>query len=157
MFHPTRGKPLSGTAFSSILVAVSLALATCSNPSVPAPTPLLESQASTAGTPSRGEALYAANCQICHGDQEGTGATGSVPLHNENGHTWHHPDVQLEEWIMNGKSGFSQMPAFRDKLDESEVDAILGYIKTWWTEDQQASQAGISQRYLQALDQQKQG
>ncbi len=33
---------------------------------------------------------------------------------------------------MNGKLGFGQMPAFHDKLTESEVNVILTYIKTWW-------------------------
>ena len=57
---------------------------------------------------------------------------------------------------MNGKSGFGQMPAFQDKLSESEVDAILAFIKTWWTEAQRQGQADISQRYQEALDRQRQ-
>ena len=47
------------------------------------------------------------------------------------------------------------MPAFGDKLTEPEVDAILTFIKTWWTSNQQASQADISQRYQEALDKQQ--
>jgi hypothetical protein len=49
------------------------------------------------------------------------------------------------------------MPPFKDKLTELEVDAILIYIKTWWTEDQRERQADISQRYQEALDRRKQG
>ena len=45
---------------------------------------------------------------------------------------------------------------FREKLNEQQVDAILAYIKTWWTEEQRKGQADISQRYQEALDRQKQ-
>ena len=49
------------------------------------------------------------------------------------------------------------MPAFKDKLADEEVEAVLAYIKTWWTIEQQADQADISKRYQDALDRQKKG
>lgn len=104
-----------------------------------------------------GEELYSANCQSCHGDRNGEGGTGLAPPHNDTGHTWHHPDAQLKERIFNGTIGFGQMPTFKDKLVDEEVDAILSYIKTWWTIEQQADQADISKRYQDALDRQKKG
>ena len=104
-----------------------------------------------------GAKLYFGHCQSCHGDREGVAATAGAPFHNETGHTWHHPDAELKTWIKNGKSGFGQMPAFQDKLSELEVDAILSYIKTWWTEAQRQGQADISQRYQDAYDRQRQG
>lgn len=61
---------------------------------------------------------------------------------------------------LSGKSrtiGFGQMPAFKDKLADEEVEAVLAYIKTWWTIEQQADQADISKRYQDALDRQKKG
>ena len=47
------------------------------------------------------------------------------------------------------------MPAFQDKLSASELDAILAYIKTWWTDTQRQTQADISQRYQEAPNNQK--
>ena len=47
------------------------------------------------------------------------------------------------------------MPAFQHKLTNPGVDAVLTYIKTWWTPDQRDGQADISQRYQEALDRQK--
>ena len=47
------------------------------------------------------------------------------------------------------------MPAFKDKLAEEEVDAILVLIKTWWGPDQRETQADISRRYQQALEKQR--
>ena len=104
-----------------------------------------------------GEELYVANCQTCHGDRNGEGVTGLAPPHNDTGHTWHHPDAQLKERIFNGTIGFGQMPAFKDKLADEEIEAVLAYIKTWWTIEQQADQADISKRYQDALDRQKKG
>ena len=111
---------------------------------------------SASGSPqdalARGAELYVVNCQLCHGDREGQGATPGAGPHNESGHTWHHPDAQLKEAIFNGKKGLGLVPPFNDKLTEQEVDAILAYIKTWWTEDQRRGQADLSRRYQEALD-----
>ncbi len=94
-------------------------------------------------TVGRGGELYVVNCQMCHGDQQGQGGIGAPP-HNQGGHTWHHPDAQLKDWVMNGKLGLGQMPGFKEKLTESEIDQVLTYIKTWWTEEQREAQADVS-------------
>ena len=100
---------------------------------------------------TRGAELYAANCQSCHGDQQGQGGLGAPP-HNQDGHTWHHADAQLKVWILDGKLGMDPTHAFKDKISESELDSILAFIKTWWTPDQRESQADITRRYQKALD-----
>ena len=107
----------------------------------------------TADTLARGAELYAANCQVCHGDRDGRGGTGGAPPHNEEGHTWHHPDAQLKDWVLNGKLP-GAMPAFGHQLTEEDVEAILAFIKTWWTEDQRETQADVSRRYQEAFEQQ---
>jgi mono/diheme cytochrome c family protein len=100
--------------------------------------------------------LYQLNCLACHGDREGKGGSGPAPPHNAQGHTWHHPDAQLKEWVLNGRL-FGGMPAFKEQLSEADVEAILAHIKTWWTEEQRQSQADVSRRYQEALDKQKKG
>ncbi len=150
----------------TILVSV-LGLAACSSEQEPLPASAkfiattrasqVEIQEPPAETADSGAKLYAASCLSCHGDRKGEGGTGLAPSHNETGHTWHHPDAQLKERIFNGTIGFGQMPAFKDKLTEEEVNAVLTYIKTWWTEEQRADQADISKRYQDALDKQKRG
>ena len=94
---------------------------------------------------------------MCHGDSNGAGGRGGAPIHNDRGHTWHHPDAQLRGWVLNGKLGFGSpgMPALVDNLTEPEVDTILTFIKSWWTTDQRDSQADISERYQDALDKKK--
>jgi mono/diheme cytochrome c family protein len=143
----------------SALVAMavaSLALVACLGATPPSPAPAstmaTKVQGASVATIDMGAELYAAHCQVCHGDREGRGTGPGAPPHNEAGHTWHHADAQLKDWIINGKLGFGQMPAFGGKLTEPEVDAILRHIKTWWTPEQRETQADVSRRYQEALD-----
>ena len=108
-------------------------------------------QVETGGSGGEGARLYAANCQVCHGDREGQGATGGAAPHNDTGHTWHHPDAQLRDWILNGKFP-GAMPSFKAALTEEQVDTILSYIRSWWTTEQRETQADVSQRYQAALE-----
>ena len=156
--------------FSHIVsISTIVALAACSGTEVPSSTPMptiqtppaVDAAIEPASTPGKGSVegsdLYAANCQVCHGDSNGAGGRGGAPIHNDRGHTWHHPDAQLRGWVLNGKlgSGSAGMPALGDKLTEPEVDAILTFIKSWWTTEQRDSQADISERYQDALDKQQ--
>ncbi len=52
---------------------------------------------------------------------------------------------------MNGKP-FTAMPGFADELSREDAESILAYIKTWWTDQQRAEQAEVSERYQEALD-----
>ena len=97
--------------------------------------------------------LYAQRCQSCHGNLAGNGNDGVAPLHNQLGHTFHHPDAQLVDVVLLGKP--PGMPSFGDQLTEEEVEAILDYIKTSWSESDRAIQADISERYQAALDSQQ--
>lgn len=81
------------------------------------------------------------------------------PKHNANGHTWHHPDCELIEVILTGTSpmtemmremmappGAPTMPAWREKLSDDEIDAVLAYIKTMWTDEQRAVQEQVTRQ-----------
>ena len=118
-----------------------------------APTPTL-----TALT--RGEQLYNANCLVCHQGATGGAMMDYPPRHNANGHTWHHPDCELIQIILSGGDEMTEMmrqmmnpnpdaprmPAWKDKLSREDIDAILAFIKTWWTEDERQAQARITQQ-----------
>jgi mono/diheme cytochrome c family protein len=97
-----------------------------------------------------GRALYLEHCAACHGvDLEGqpdwrrSGADGVYPAppHYESGHTWHHDDAMLIDYITRGGQAVlneqgvpfnSGMPGFGSVLDEQEIEAILDYIKSTW-------------------------
>ena len=103
-----------------------------------------------------GRVLYAASCQICHGDRAGVGRAPLAPSHGPQGHTWHHPDGQIMEIILDGTnvlrenmglpSSAMEMPPFKGILTTAEAEAILSYIKMGWTQEQRNSQAGLPER-----------
>lgn len=82
------------------------------------------------------------------------------PKHNANGRTWHHPDCQLIDIVLNGSGAMGdmmrrmmgpseevpRMPQFRTTLSEEQVRDILAYIKTWWTKEQRLIQERITQQ-----------
>ena len=105
---------------------------------------------------ARGAKVYATSCRPCHGDRQGRGSIGRAHPHNEMGHTWHHPDAQLKEWILHGKPGpgFSIMPGFK-YLRGHDVEAVLALIKTWWTDEQREIQEDFSWRYDRAINKKK--
>lgn len=100
-------------------------------------------------TLERGAALYAEHCASCHGARlEGQPnwsrrlPDGSYPAppHDETGHTWHHPDSWLFSIVKRGGAdsaprGFpSKMPAFGEKLADTDIWMVLEFIKTTWPE-----------------------
>lgn len=107
-----------------------------------------------------GQALYMQHCASCHGaNLEGQPnwrtrmANGRLPAppHDETGHTWHHPDDLLFGIVKFGvvppyapPNYQSDMPAFKDKLSDAEIHAILNYIKSTWPKDILAEQQEIT-------------
>jgi len=98
-----------------------------------------------------GATLYANNCAECHGanlegapDWKKPLPDGSLPPppHDRSGHTWHHPDSLLLNIVANGGDPAfnSKMPAFKDKLSEEEMAAILEFIKSKWGKDEREFQ-----------------
>jgi mono/diheme cytochrome c family protein len=109
-----------------------------------------------------GRALYVEHCAACHGiDLEGQpdwrspDANGLYPAppHDETGHTWHHDDAMLLDYISRGGQAVlddmgvtftSGMPGFGSVLSEHEIETILDYIKSTWPQrirDQQAARS----------------
>ena len=98
-----------------------------------------------------GRTIYEKNCLVCHGEaRTGRGGLANAPVHGPDGHTWHHPDGQLRELIL-GALDYPQktMPSFVGKLTDSEVDAVLEYIKTNWDTPQLEYQAEVSRNELE--------
>ena len=120
--------------------------------------PVEGADASNAQLVALGEVLYQQYCASCHGAElEGQpnwrlrDENGYLPAppHDETGHTWHHPDEQLFEITKIGTEAFvgrgyrSNMIGFEDQLDDSEIWAILSFIKSQWPPRIQAAQPQI--------------
>ena len=102
-----------------------------------------------------GQQVYAQNCAACHGPngegqfpdnpraRDANGRYGAPP-HDDNGHTWHHDDDLLYQIVREGGMGnpedFNPMPSFGDQLSDGEIEAVIFYIKTFWTEEQRQNQ-----------------
>lgn len=109
----------------------------------------------------RGRQVYEQHCASCHGILgEGAetwkkqNAMGELPPppHNDQGHTWRHSDSMLIQMILKGwrdpfnKTDHLTMPAFKGRLTNDEVQAVIDYLKTLWTEEQRAYQAKETNR-----------
>lgn len=115
--------------------------------------------ASSAEVIEQGRQIYADQCASCHGAQlEGQPdwrtplPSGRLPAppHDASGHTWHHPDDVLFRIVKEGTAAIvgggyeSDMPGFGDVLSDSEIRAVLAYIKSTWPERERAYQQNVS-------------
>ena len=122
------------------------------------PSPTLQADPANVTQVAAGQAIYAANCASCHGDQlqgqpnwKERKADGklSAPPHDATGHTWHHPDQQLFDIVKRGVAAIvpnyaTDMIGFGDKLSDQDIWNVLAYIKSRWPADIQAKQAEIT-------------
>jgi mono/diheme cytochrome c family protein len=94
-----------------------------------------------------GQQVYTSFCAGCHGgnlegqpDWRKKLPMGNLPAppHDETGHTWHHADQWLFEIIKYGGRYHaparyrSAMPAYQEMLSDTEVWAVLAFIKSRW-------------------------
>lgn len=106
-----------------------------------------------------GSALYQGHCASCHGAElEGQPnwrslnpeGTLPAPPHDESGHTWHHGDQLLFEYVKHGgaktmasrgaASFKSAMPGFVGALSDDEIWDVLAYLKSHWSQRARAYQ-----------------
>ena len=75
-----------------------------------------------------GEELFAQNCAFCHGSS-GQG-TRRAPALNVKSYLESTSDLALQQIITNGVPG-TAMPAWGTRLTDAEIQAIVGYIRSW--------------------------
>lgn len=93
----------------------------------------------------RGRIVYEKNCQVCHGHQ-GKGLPGDWRVRDADGfypppplddsaHAWHHPTAVLLEVIRDGSpAGEGKMPAWQGTLTEQDMQDVVVYIKSLWSD-----------------------
>ncbi len=108
----------------------------------------------------RGLQIYEQNCAACHG-AAGKGLLGDWRLRGPDGkfpppplddsaHAWHHPTAVLKRMIAQGSPGGSgNMPAWQGRLSEGQIDDVVAYIQSLWSDKIYAVWSDIEQRSLQ--------
>jgi mono/diheme cytochrome c family protein len=107
-----------------------------------------------------GQTAYNLRCAHCHG-YAGEGQLAStvantqalglhtVPAHDATGHTWQHPDQLIRQIILQGAQNplnHYPMPPFEGVLSDDEIAQITAYMRLWWTDEQRAWQAQLTER-----------
>jgi len=97
-----------------------------------------------------GGRVYGRICANCHGSgldgqlgwqQPMKDGTRLAPAHNDKGKTWRLDDASLFEVVKSGGDFLKQdgktsrMPAFKGKLTDDEIWAVISYIKSNWPAD----------------------
>ncbi len=103
-----------------------------------------------------GGEVYRRHCAGCHGPQaqgdpawrhrSADGFYPPPPL-DGSGHAWHHPTAVLKDVIRNGSPpGRGKMPAWRGKLDEGEITAVIAWFQSLWPDEVYAAWYDREQR-----------
>jgi mono/diheme cytochrome c family protein len=106
-----------------------------------------------------GRAVYDLHCASCHGaDLQGAPdwrtplPSGRLPAppHDATGHTWHHPDAVLFGIVRDGTAAVvgggyeSDMPGFGSILSDTEIEAVLAFIRSTWPERERRFQRDLT-------------
>jgi mono/diheme cytochrome c family protein len=111
------------------------------------PSPIRQADPDNAEHVALGQQVYASFCTGCHGSNlEGQPnwktrlpmGNFPAPPQDATGHTWHHADQWLFEIVKYGGRYHappryrSAMPAYQDMLSDTEIWAVLAFIKSRW-------------------------
>ena len=110
--------PWYGAAAAAIGLVVLLVIA----PRYSVPTSL---PSASPDTLALGKRLFEANCAKCHGTNFVPATEGAADLRV---HVPVHPDAYLLDVVRHGRPG-TAMPPFRDSLSETEIGAVLTYVR----------------------------
>lgn len=93
----------------------------------------------------RGRIIYDQHCAECHGAQgkgpiddwrirDAEGKFPPPPL-DDSAHAWHHPTAVLLEMVREGSpQGQGNMPAWKTRLSEQDMQDVVAYIKSLWSD-----------------------
>ena len=107
-----------------------------------------------------GQRVYNQQCAVCHGanlegeanwQEPNPDGSFRAPPHDDTGHTWHHGDRYLFDRTKYGTAALSpqmqllsNMPAYEAILSDAEIAAVLAYIQSSWSAENQQIQANIT-------------
>jgi mono/diheme cytochrome c family protein len=93
----------------------------------------------------QGRQIYQRQCAGCHGRSlqgqplwqlQDAYAGRRAPAHDQTGHTWLHADEDLFRMVKLGRfdeaGPATAMPAFQHRLNDSDILAVIAFIKASW-------------------------
>jgi mono/diheme cytochrome c family protein len=93
---------------------------------------------------ARGERVFLANCAVCHGNggegkpgwqQPGPDGKLLPPPLDGNGRVWRLSSSQMKQFVHQGSpEGRANMPAWQGKLSEQEIDEVVTWITSLWSD-----------------------
>ncbi|BCB27137.1 hypothetical protein SKTS_20230 [Sulfurimicrobium lacus] len=91
-----------------------------------------------------GERVFQKNCAVCHGytgeakpGWQNPGPDGKLlpPPLDDNGRAWRLTGRQMKQFILQGSpAGRGNMPPWQGKLSEQELDAVVTWITSLWSD-----------------------
>jgi mono/diheme cytochrome c family protein len=109
---------------------------------------------------ARGKAVYEKYCIECHGNG-GKGPPGDWRVRDADGHfpppplddsahAWHHPTAALLQVIREGSpQGQGKMPAWQDRLAGQDMQDVVAYIKSLWSDEVYTLWSKVEQQSLE--------
>jgi cytochrome c6 len=80
----------------------------------------------------RGQAVFEDSCAQCH-RTNGEGLPATFPALNKNPFVLGDPKPVIAT-VLNGRKGnLGQMPAWKDKLDDDQIAAVVTFIRQAWS------------------------
>lgn len=105
---------------------------------------------------TRGAEVFRQHCAVCHGTEAQGAAdwrtrrpdgTFPPPPLNGTGHAWHHPWAALKRTIRDGTAALGgTMPAWQEKLSEEQIEDVILWFQSLWSDAVYAAWWEIDQR-----------
>ena len=100
----------------------------------------------------QGKIIFNEHCAVCHGEnaasvprwneQDKNGQFPPPPL-NGTAHSWHHAMPLLTRTIEEGGVKFGgRMPAFKDKLSDADIQNVIAWFQSLWSDEIYARWSG---------------
>jgi mono/diheme cytochrome c family protein len=79
-----------------------------------------------------GEQIYSENCSDCH-RANGAGLPNTFPALNGNSFVQGDPAKVINTVLQGRKGELGRMPAWKNKLDDRQVAAVVSYLRQAWS------------------------
>ncbi|GAB1421194.1 hypothetical protein MASR2M15_13420 [Anaerolineales bacterium] len=148
-----------------ILIALGLMLLSACSPQEPTWTaplkpPTVDPQDTFMAAAQKNYESFCAHCHGYIGDGQGASSETKtlalgykiVPKHDQDGHTWQHPDQLLFESIKYGIENplnLYPMVEYGSRLEDQEIWGVIEYMKRFWSEEQRQFQTQLSESFSQ--------